>query len=157
MSVAEVREVTFGAKIPRILNKTPDEKRFLKITLGTVLLVLCLLVACTTLKNAPNPPVGNTPPIGAGSCSVTQEWCQGSCVERSTFLNDSGNCGSCGHSCSISESCTGGSCSCSPGSESCMGRCVSSASFLSDTNNCGRCGNACAIGQSCFGGMCQKF
>lgn len=102
----------------------------------------------------PSAPVPNS---GPASCSIGQDWCQGQCVDTSAFLNDSQNCGRCGNSCSISESCTGGSCSCAPGYSSCMGQCVNDASFISDNQNCGRCGNSCSIGESCLGGSCRKM
>ncbi len=59
-----------------------------------------------------NPPIGfpgNTPATGSGSCSVGQEWCMGSCKSTIDFMSDDGNCGWCGNSCRIGESCTGGS------------------------------------------------
>jgi hypothetical protein len=104
----------------------------------------------------PIPQIGS-PTSGPASCTAGQDWCRGECVDDSAFLNDSSNCGRCGNSCSINESCTGGSCGCAPGYESCMGQCVSSASFISDSSNCGRCGNFCGAGESCFGGTCRKF
>ena len=73
-------------------------------------------------------------------CPVGQEWCNGSCWDTASFLNDSNNCGRCGNHCSVSETCTGGSCTCGPGYTSCMGSCVSNASLISDSSNCGRCG-----------------
>ncbi len=42
-------------------------------------------------------------------CPPGQTKCMGSCV--SSFFNDDNNCGSCGRSCGIGESCRGGSCS----------------------------------------------
>ena len=110
------------------------------------------------------PGPGNNPPInfpgdpssGPGSCSAGQEWCMGSCRSSIDFTSDDNNCGRCGNSCRIGESCTGGSCSCAAGSSSCMGSCVSDSSFISDNNNCGSCGHSCSIGESCTGGMCMK-
>jgi hypothetical protein len=96
------------------------------------------------------------PSTGPASCSAGQEWCKGQCVASSAFINDDSNCGRCGNSCSINESCSGGSCGCAPGYESCMGQCVNSASFTSDSFNCGRCENSCSAGESCFGGTCRK-
>lgn len=106
-----------------------------------------------------NPPIGfpgSTPATGPSSCSAGQEWCMGSCKSTIDFMNDDNNCGRCGNSCRIGESCTGGSCSCAPGYSSCMGSCVSDSSFISDNNNCGSCGHSCSIGESCTGGMCMK-
>lgn len=106
-----------------------------------------------------NPPIGfpgSTPATGPSSCSVGEEWCMGSCKSTIDFMNDDNNCGRCGNSCRIGESCTGGSCGCSAGYSSCMGSCVSDSSFISDNNNCGSCGHSCSIGESCTGGMCMK-
>jgi hypothetical protein len=103
------------------------------------------------------PPATSSPPVGPGSCSAGQEWCQGQCVDSISFVNDSANCGRCGNRCSFNESCTGGFCGCAPGYESCMGQCISSSAFLSDNQNCGTCGRSCSIGESCLGGMCQKI
>jgi hypothetical protein len=99
---------------------------------------------------------GGTPSSGSGSCSAGQEMCQGSCRSSIDFTSDDNNCGRCGNSCRIGESCTGGSCSCTAGYSSCMGSCVSSSSFISDNNNCGSCGHSCSIGESCTGGTCMK-
>ena len=107
-----------------------------------------------------NPPIGfpgSTPTSGPSSCSPGEEWCMGSCKSNIDFISDNNNCGRCGNSCSIGESCTGGSCSCAPGYSSCMGSCVSSSSFISDNNNCGSCGHSCSIGESCTGGSCMKM
>lgn len=60
-----------------------------------------------------NPPIGfpgSTPATGPTSCSAGQEWCMGSCKSTIDFMNDDNNCGRCGNSCHIGESCTGGSC-----------------------------------------------
>ena len=107
-----------------------------------------------------NPPVGfpgnGTPATGPGSCSAGEEWCMGSCKSSIDFVSDDQNCGRCGNSCGMGESCTGGSCSCAAGYSSCMGQCVSSAAFISDNNNCGSCGHSCSIGESCTGGTCMK-
>ena len=106
-----------------------------------------------------NPPIGfpgSTPSSGPASCSAGQSWCMGSCKSTIDFMSDDNNCGRCGNSCSIGESCTGGSCGCAAGYSSCMGSCVSDSSFISDNNNCGSCGHSCSIGESCTGGMCMK-
>jgi len=60
-----------------------------------------------------NPPIGfpgSTPASGPTSCSAGEEWCMGSCKSTIDFMNDDNNCGRCGNSCSIAESCTGGMC-----------------------------------------------
>jgi hypothetical protein len=105
---------------------------------------------------SPPPVAATTTTKGPFDCSAGQEWCNGSCVDTITFINDSSNCGRCGNRCSFSETCTGGSCTCGPGYTSCMGSCKSSASFLSDSSNCGRCGNSCSIGETCMGGTCMR-
>lgn len=115
-------------------------------------------------KTNPWPGPGNNAPItfpgspssGPGSCSAGTEWCMGSCKSTIDFMNDDNNCGRCGNSCRIGESCTGGSCRCAAGYSSCMGSCVSDSSFISDNNNCGSCGHSCSIGESCTGGTCIK-
>ena len=56
------------------------------------------------------PVASGSPSIGPGSCSVGQQWCMGRCVSSIDFISDSSNCGRCGNSCSIGESCLGGSC-----------------------------------------------
>jgi len=106
-----------------------------------------------------NPPIGfpgSTPTSGPSSCSAGEELCMGSCKSTIDFMSDDNNCGRCGNSCRIGESCTGGSCGCAAGYSSCMGSCVSDSSFISDNNNCGSCGHSCSIGESCTGGMCMK-
>lgn len=105
---------------------------------------------------SPPPTAATTGTKGPFDCSAGQEWCNGSCVDTITFVNDSSNCGRCGNHCSFSETCTGGSCTCGPGYTSCMGSCKSSSSFLSDSSNCGRCGNSCSIGETCMGGTCMR-
>lgn len=106
------------------------------------------------------PPPGtrtdSAPVKGPFECSIGQEWCAGSCRDTISFMSDSSNCGRCNNRCSISESCTGGSCSCGAGYTSCMGSCVSQASFISDSSNCGSCGRQCSIGESCTGGTCMR-
>jgi hypothetical protein len=110
----------------------------------------------------PSPPPysrGANGPVfsGPASCTAGQEWCQGSCVDTASFINDSSNCGRCGNQCSFSETCTGGSCSCGPAFTSCMGQCMSSADFISDNQNCGSCGHSCGAGEMCTGGTCTKI
>lgn len=107
-------------------------------------------------SRAPPSAQASSAPTGPGSCSAGQEWCNGQCVNSSSFINDDSNCGRCGNMCSFNQSCTGTSCGCAPGYESCMGQCVSSASFIGDSSNCGRCGNSCSAGESCLGGSCTK-
>ena len=60
-----------------------------------------------------NPPVGfpgSAPTTGPSSCSAGEQWCMGSCKSMIDFTSDDNNCGRCGNSCSIGESCTGGMC-----------------------------------------------
>lgn len=127
-----------------------------------IVLVLFLLAAAGSCKNIvqapPTPPNPGSPQMGGpASCSPLEEWCRGSCVDRSQLMSDDNNCGRCGNSCRIgSESCMGGSCDCAGGYTRCRGECVGSFSFSSDNLNCGSCGNSCSIGESCFGGTCHK-
>ena len=122
---------------------------------GLLLVSVVLLFGCAAQKPPLTTPPG--PGSGPGSCSLGQEWCQGRCLDSTSFLNDTGNCGRCGNRCSMFETCTGGSCECATGYERCMGRCVNTATFMSDAQNCGRCGNFCAVGESCLGGSCRKL
>lgn len=116
------------------------------------------VIARPQLGPGNNSPGGfpGAPAGGPASCTAGQEWCNGDCRDNSAFLNDNNNCGRCGNSCGIGESCFGGSCSCAAGYTSCMGRCVSDSAFISDNNNCGSCGHSCSIGESCTGGTCMK-
>ena len=129
----------------------------IQLEIAGLSIALFLLFACIPTQGPQTTPPGQAPPIGPSSCTIGQEWCQGSCVDSISFVNDNANCGRCGNCCSYSETCTGGFCQCSPSYEMCQGSCTSTSSFISDSSNCGRCGSICFGGQSCVGGMCQKL
>jgi hypothetical protein len=87
-----------------------------------------------------------------GSCAVVcpmgKTECSGACVDTKT---DNGNCGTCGKTCAVSETCTDGLC-CTTGQKVCGGKCTSTQT---DPQNCGTCGNVCpANTPSCIGGTC---
>jgi len=126
----------------------------LRSVIVLLLLLSLMLLSPSCPKITGNPPTtGSTPP---SNCGVGEEWCGGRCVSTATFLYDAANCGRCNNHCSMSETCTGGSCACAPGYTTCMGSCVNPSAFISDPNNCGRCGNQCSINESCMGGTCMK-
>lgn len=71
-----------------------------------------------------------------------------------TDLSDSQNCGACGVTCGLTESCIEGVCvsSCQPPeADSCGGYCTD---LQIDDFNCGGCGVWCASGEGCFSGNC---
>lgn len=81
-------------------------------------------------------PLPTTPscPGGATSCNGVCKYLQ----------YDTSNCGSCGHTCLLHETCNSGQCTCTvPGApywQSCPGVCTN---VHQDNNNCGKCGNVC--------------
>ncbi|MDH5509276.1 MAG: hypothetical protein OEZ32_02865 [Nitrospinota bacterium] len=84
-------------------------------------------------------------------CPSSQSLCQDKCVDLKTSAD---NCGACGNTCSIGESCSAGACgaSCATGRTSCNGICVDT---LTDALNCGACGTTCvAPANSCIAGSC---
>jgi hypothetical protein len=76
--------------------------------------------------------------------------CGGVCVQR---LHDPDNCGTCGHRCSASQVCSGGTCGdmCPATSTNCSRACVN---VMVDHDNCGSCGHVCPNNQQCIGGTC---
>jgi hypothetical protein len=72
--------------------------------------------------------------------------CGASCSDLSS---DNANCGSCGHACPGSETCTAGACvACAT---QCAGACVD---LGYDQANCGSCGHACPASALCTAGTC---
>jgi hypothetical protein len=64
---------------------------------------------------------------------------------------DTLNCGACGNSCQVGQSCESGTCECQAGLDACESGCVDTAA---DADNCGSCGNVCPAGQVCSLGEC---
>ena len=60
--------------------------------------------------NAPNPVPTAPPKVGPASCALGKDWCMGQCKSSIDYVNDNANCGRCGNSCGIGESCFGGTC-----------------------------------------------
>jgi hypothetical protein len=91
-------------------------------------------------------------PPGSG-----QTKCGDTCVDLQT---DNDNCGSCGHVCVGSSSCTNGHCECNTCgnqgrnsmSQICDGQCIDTSS---DPTNCGSCGNVCPDTVNGFRGICN--
>jgi len=89
-------------------------------------------------------------------CAPTRTECGNppQCVNLQT---DNANCGTCGNTCTSTQTCQGGQCvnnACPAGQTECpagSGHCVDTQT---DEANCGACGNACAAGQTCEGGVC---
>ena len=121
----------------------------------SALVLMISMVGCVGTPT--HMPPSQHPIPGPLSCSPGQEWCTGDCRDTAFFISNDENCGRCGNSCSMSESCIGMSCGCAAGYVSCLGSCVSSTSFMSDNSNCGSCGHSCGIGESSTGGFCHKM
>ncbi len=98
----------------------------------------------------------DTGPVDAGEdvvdvpapCSSPMMMCGERCVD---LTNDTMNCGACGTSCPMGQSCVMGTCACLMGRVACAGICVDTQT---DDRNCGACGTACPSGQSCTAGAC---
>ena len=124
----------------------------------------CQLQSCT------NPPAGasglsstlgasdSAPAASEPNCTGdTQDVCNGACVD---FFTDPRNCGSCGHTCEISqgEVCLHGICQ-----NRTLTQCGGVATDTSiDRNNCGSCGNSCGQSEICVAtgnppGQCQPL
>jgi Stigma-specific protein, Stig1 len=94
------------------------------------------------------------------------EDCDGKSDEGFSLDTDANNCGSCGHQCSASQTCCGGSCvdtrssnancngcgkACVTGQTCCSSSCKNTKA---DNGNCGSCGNVCGTLTGCTGGSC---
>ncbi len=90
-------------------------------------------------------------PIDA-MCPSGQLLCVASCVYPDT---DNNNCGTCGHVCLSTETCTAGTCAptvaCPAPRTMCGAACVNTAT---DVANCGACGTACTGTDTCTAGVC---
>jgi len=87
-------------------------------------------------------------------CRGTEDCCGlGNCVDT---MVDARNCGECGTTCRIGETCTDGSCLCGvavcqQGQSCCDGVCKD---ILTNVSDCGACGTECGPYESCFNGSC---
>jgi hypothetical protein len=120
--------------------------------------------ACATRPNAA--PTCSNSSCGY-ACNAGFLDCNGDATDgcEVSELNDSSNCGGCGHVCTTSDPnagafCSGGLCtsSCDSGFTSCSGVCVNEQTDLA---NCGGCGNACTTSDpnataSCSAGICGE-
>jgi len=87
----------------------------------------------------------------SGGCSGGQTACDQACVDLQTSAE---NCGSCGHSCGTSQTCSNGQCGCGGGTNLCGAACVN----LTNTHDhCGSCDKACAVGEVCQGSQCTTM
>lgn len=90
---------------------------------------------------------------GDGGGCGTRTDCSGTCVDTRM---DPLNCGACGTTCSVGETCSAGMCQtrleCMGNEEDCGGMCVDTSSSDDD---CGRCGVACGAGEACMDGACE--
>lgn len=92
-------------------------------------------------------PIGR--PCSGCSCPLGLTNCTIGCTDLKT---DADNCGACGHTCAVGQTCLNGTCgTCPPGSINCNGNCVNPEN---DQNNCGACNNTCTAGQTCQNGHC---
>jgi hypothetical protein len=119
--------------------------------------------ACGHACNADDGPVCAPGDAGAYACvsgctASAPSLCGGTCVDTT---KDTGNCGTCGNSCSTGVAnsqpdCVNSACgfSCDSPYTACRGACVDTTS---DNNNCGSCGHACtaeAGSPVCSGSTC---
>ena len=132
-------------------------------------------------KNGSSAVSSGTTPAGAalisptavgtqGSCPTGRNSCSGTCID---LRNDTGNCGSCGNSCTSGQNCQNGRCllqdisapvvntsplvtitpelSCSSGQIPCGSSCVD---IFTDKKNCGVCGRTCGSQEICVNARC---
>lgn len=82
-------------------------------------------------------------------CPMGKTECGGECVDTKT---DTNNCGMCGTTCAMTETCLQGLC-CKMGETLCNNACTAT---LSDPKNCGMCGNQCPMNKpACANGTCS--
>jgi Peptidase M66/Stigma-specific protein, Stig1 len=118
-------------------------------------LLLLPVMSCTgSIEGPPGSggggPMQNAPGANGLTCQAGLSACGAACVNLQA---DSGNCGSCGSTCTAPSVCANGSCdtACAAGFEKCGTSCVS---LSADAANCGGCGKACDAGVPCFAGAC---
>lgn len=96
------------------------------------------------------------------ACSVCSAGCcGGTCVDLKTDLK---NCGACGKSCAVDQTCESGSCRCDPkkpvtscaaGNRCCGGPITGCSDVCFDSKNCGGCGIVCGGSPGfCYYGQC---
>src|SRR5678815_4385683 len=100
----------------------------------------CMVVGCamgapTTDDDASPQGDATTDVVNAPDAGKTV--CNGVPTDTKT---DTANCGSCGHACAPTATCTYGTCQCPNSGTDCNGTCVDTKT---DGGNCGKCGNAC--------------
>jgi hypothetical protein len=88
------------------------------------------------------------PMCAAGQTDCTPMAMAPTCVNTQT---DNSNCGACGTTCPMGQTCTAGACACAAGQLLCGRTCVNAQT---DNNNCGTCGTVCAGGTTCQAGRC---
>jgi hypothetical protein len=92
---------------------------------------------------------------GGEACAADQLCCNKKCLRVD---EDATNCGACGKTCGMSETCSGSQCRCAGGSGCTTGNtCCGDgcANLQTDRFNCGACGKRCNTGESCVAGACQ--
>lgn len=123
----------------------------------SVLAALVLLGGACTAKIDGTAPSGTGKGLSDGPLTGNQLMCQpglSACANACVNLqSESGNCGSCGETCTAPAVCANGSCSsaCAAGFQKCGDTCVSMAT---DAGHCGGCEKACDAGVPCYGGVC---
>ncbi|MFI5307928.1 MAG: hypothetical protein ACHQ53_11270, partial [Polyangiales bacterium] len=105
-------------------------------------------------------------PAAAEACDGQDDDCDGATDEGFHLNDDTANCGHCGTTCAVGQSCCSGSCkdtrgdgshcgmctnSCGSGLDCCDGQCTNQKQ---DQSNCGACGTMCGTGSTCCGGAC---
>jgi hypothetical protein len=113
------------------------------LTISTLALLALAAAGCSTDAEGTDKPAPNVVACDAGLATCAQ-----ACVELATDRN---NCGACGKSCGIGESCVAGACACPAEKTVCADACVDVATSV---NHCGTCDARCDAGQTCSGGKC---
>jgi hypothetical protein len=109
-----------------------------------------ILVITTDITNITQSPRASPTPTKVIVCPSDRRLCGANCTD---IMTDAGNCGTCGVSCSTSQTCQQGICmaGCTYGETSCFDGCYD---LSYDTQNCGTCGNTCPVGLVCNRSIC---